>query len=104
MYCVTFFKKTYQIPIDKYILSNSPKFIRSYSKDGGQCDDRYVSFWVMVLVMVVGWGTGVSYLYSRLRDGNGCAARTMEAECLMPFKLHTKFNIITKEWYTNIPK
>ena len=22
-----------------------------------------------------------SYLYSRLRDGNGCAARTMEPEC-----------------------
>ena len=27
-----------------------------------------------------------SYLYSRLRDGNGCAARTMEPECLMPSK------------------
>ena len=24
-----------------------------------------------------------SYLYSRLRDGNGCAAGTMEPECLM---------------------
>ena len=45
-----------------------------------------------------------SYLYSRLRDGDGCAARTMEPECLMPSKQHTKFNIITKEWYTNIPK
>ena len=45
-----------------------------------------------------------SYLYSRLRDGNGCAARTMEPECLMPSKQHTKFNIITKKWYTNIPK
>ena len=45
-----------------------------------------------------------SYLYSRLRDGNGCAARTMEPECLMPSKIHSKFNIITKEWYTNIPK
>ena len=38
-----------------------------------------------------------SYLYSRLRDGNGCAARTKEPECLMPSKYHTKFNIITKE-------
>ena len=28
----------------------------------------------------------ISYLYSRLRDGNGCAARTMEPECLMPSK------------------
>ena len=27
-----------------------------------------------------------SYLYSRLRDGNGCAAQTMEPECLMPSK------------------
>ena len=45
-----------------------------------------------------------SYLYSRLRDGNGCATRTMEPECLMPSKQRTKFNIITKEWYTNIPK
>ena len=27
-----------------------------------------------------------SYLYSRLRDGNGCVARTMEPECLMPSK------------------
>ena len=26
------------------------------------------------------------YLYSRLRDGNGCAARTVEPECLMPSK------------------
>ena len=34
----------------------------------------------------------------------GCAARTMEPECLMPFKYHTKVNIITKECYTNIPK
>ena len=81
-----FLKKTYQIPIDKYIPSNSPKFIRSYNKDGGQCDNRYVSFSVMVLVMVVGWGRGVSYLYSRLRDGNGSAARTMEPECLIPSK------------------
>ena len=53
MSCVTFFKKTYQIPIDKYIPSSSPKFIRSYNKDGGQRDNRYVSFWVMVVVMVV---------------------------------------------------
>ena len=45
-----------------------------------------------------------SYLYSRLRDGNGCAARTKEPECLMPSKYHTKFNIISKERYTNIPK
>ena len=45
-----------------------------------------------------------SYLYSRPRDGNGCAARTKEPECLMPSKYRTKFNIITKEWYTNIPK
>ena len=30
-----------------------------------------------------------SYLYSRLRDGNGCAARTKEPECLMPSKYHT---------------
>ena len=27
-----------------------------------------------------------SYLYSRLRDGNGCTARTVEPECLMPSK------------------
>ena len=27
-----------------------------------------------------------SYLCSRLRDGNGCAARTMEPEFLMPSK------------------
>ena len=27
-----------------------------------------------------------SYLYSRLRDGNGYAARTVEPECLMPSK------------------
>ena len=27
-----------------------------------------------------------SYLYSRLRDGNGCAAQTVEPECLMPSK------------------
>ena len=38
-----------------------------------------------------------SYLYSRLRDGNGCAARTVEPECLMPSKQYTKFNTITKE-------
>ena len=38
-----------------------------------------------------------SYLYSRLRDGIGCAARTVEPEYLMPSKQHTKFNTITKE-------
>ena len=27
-----------------------------------------------------------SYLYSRLRGANGCAARTMEPECLLPSK------------------
>ena len=27
-----------------------------------------------------------SYLYSQLRDGNGCAAWTVEPECLMPSK------------------
>lgn len=56
-------KKTYQIPIDKHIPSNSPKFIRSYNKDGGQRDNRCVSFWLMVLVMVVEWGRGVYLPY-----------------------------------------
>lgn len=56
-------KKTYQIPIDKHIPSNSPKFIRSYNKDGGQRDNRCVSFWLMLLVMVVEWGRGVYLPY-----------------------------------------
>ena len=63
MSCVTFVKKTYQIPIDKHIPSNSPKFIRSYNKDGGQPDNRCISFWLMVLVMVVEWGRGVYLPY-----------------------------------------
>ena len=46
-----------------FLKSNSPKFIRSYNKDGGQRDNRYVSFWVMVLVMVVEWGRGVYLPY-----------------------------------------
>ena len=49
-------KKTYQIPIDKHIPSNSPKFIRSYNKDGGQHDNRCVSFWLM---LSLGNGSGV---------------------------------------------
>ena len=63
-------------------------------------------FWLKLLLIVLSCTFFLakikiaSYLYSRLRDGNGCAARTMEPECLMPSKYHTKFNIITKGLFT----
>jgi len=59
-----FFKKLIKSRLINNILSNSPKFIRSYNKDGGQRDNHYVSFWVMVLVMVAGWGRGVYLPYA----------------------------------------
>ena len=44
------------------------------------------------------------FIFTTKRREWVCSSNYMEPECLMPSKYHTKFNIITKEWYTNIPK